>query len=421
MVNSNNNNFYRLWTRDFVLGLSAYFFLFISISLFFLLPLFLKQFGPGDDRVGLIMGIHSLTAILIRPFFGRLIDRQGGKKISLAGTIILMATVPFFHLVKDAGAFPVFLRALTGIGWGISMTATITMCTDLAPVQSMARSIGIVGVAGLVANAVGPSLGEEVIQRFGFSGLFNLGFLFLVFSFLLLIITRELPGEDRGEKSVSAKTTIVWKNTSWFILIIIGSMPIIHGSVRGAIIYFMPLLIKTLNLGRVGPFFIIFSAAAILSRFRLGGLSDHYGRKKIVFLSAMIISLNLVLISRIENISLLLVTGFLGGLGQGLIFPALSTYLIDFMGRANKGLAISLYNSFFDVGMGLGSIFYGWVSEMTGLKQMYLVAGILLLLANLVFSLKAPEFKKFGNEKIQGGQDEKFYGNNQEKKNDSPV
>jgi len=403
-LNSNSDdNFSKLWTRDFVLGLSAYFFLFLSISLLFLLPLFLKQFGPRGSQVGLIMGIHSLTAILIRPFFGRLIDRQGGKKISLLGIVILILVVPFFHLVRTAGVFPIFLRALTGIGWGISMTATITMCTDLAPVQSMARSIGIVGVAGLVANAVGPSLGEEVIQRFGFSGLFNFSLIFLVLSLGLVIMTKELPREDRSEKSSSASTARLWRNTSWLLLIIIGSMPIIHGSVRGAIIYFMPLLIKALNLGRVGPFFVIFSAAAILSRFKLGSLSDCYGRKKIVFLSALIISLNLLLISRVGSVGLLLVTGFIGGLGQGLIFPALSTYLIDFMGRENKGLAISLYNSLFDVGMGIGSMFYGWISELVGLKQMYLVAGLLLFMANLIFSLKAPEPPKPTADNCHGG------------------
>lgn len=400
---NSSNNFTKLWTRDFVLGLSAYFFLFLSVSLFFLLPLFLKQFGPRDSQVGLIMGIHSITAILIRPFFGRLIDRQGGKKISLIGIAILILAVPLFHLVKDSGAFPVFLRALTGIGWGISMTATITMCTDLAPVQSMARSIGIVGVAGLIANAVGPSLGEEIIRRFDFSGLFNFSLAFLMLSLTLVMMTRELPKEDRGGKSSAEAAIRIWKSTSWLLLIIIGSMPIIHGSVRGAIIYFMPLLVKVLNLGRVGPFFIIFSAAAILSRFKLGGLSDCYGRKKVVFISALIISFNLLLISRIESFCLLLVTGFIGGLGQGLIFPALSTYLIDFMGRENKGLAISLYNSLFDVGMGVGSMFYGWVSELVGLKQMYLVAGILLFVANLIFSLKAPETGKLTAENCQGG------------------
>jgi MFS family permease len=389
-----DNNLTSLWGKDFILGLFSYFFLYLAISLLFLLPLFLKQFHPREREVGLIMGIHSLTAIMIRPFFGRLIDRQGGKVISLWGLAILIFTMPFFHLIKNAGLFPVILRAFTGIGWGISMTATITMCTDLTPVQSMARSIGIVGVAGLIANAVGPALGEEIINRYGFSGLFNFCLIFLIISFILVVLTRELPLENKGDKFISPQSKKLWKNISWVLIIIIGSMPVLHGSIRGAILYFMPLLIKALNLGKVGPFFIIFSAAAILSRFQLGGISDYYGRKKTVFISALIITFNLFLISRIGGQFLLLTTGFIGGLGQGLIYPALSTYLIDFMGRENKGLAISLYNSLFDVGMGIGSILYGWVSEIIGLKLMYLLAGFLLLIANIIFIFKAPEFKQ---------------------------
>jgi MFS family permease len=380
----------KLWTLDFVLGILAYFFLYLSISLFFILPLFLEQFNPRASQVGLIMGIHSVTAILIRPFFGRLIDRRGGKKISVLGLLILISVMPFFHLVRDAGHLPVILRAITGLGWGISMTANIAMCTDLAPVESVARSIGLVGVAGLIANAVGPSLGEEIINRWGFPWLVNSALFFLVLSLILVLIIKELP-RDVPDEEVSSGREKSWKNTAWFVLIFIGLMPVVHGSVRGAMIYFMPLLVSSLQLGRVGPFFIAFSVAAILSRFRLGGVSDQYGRKKIVFISALLIGFNLILISRINSQWLLLTTGFLGGFGQGLIFPALSAYLIDFMGRGNKGLAISLYNSLFDVGMGLGSIFYGWVSEIIGLKQMYLAAGLLLLLVNFIFNFIAPE------------------------------
>lgn len=391
-----------LWNRDFLLGLTAYFFLFLSVSLFFLLPLFLKQFRFSGSQVGLIMGIHSLTAIAIRPFFGRVIDRQGGKKISLLGIAILILSVPVFHLVSGAWALPVLLRALTGIGWGISMTATITMCTDLAPVQSMARSIGIVGVAGLIANAMGPSLGEEIIRWAGFGGLFNCSLIFLVLSFLFISLTRELPREDRGNGQSSPLSGIIG-SASLLVLIIIGSMPVVHGSVRGAMIYFMPLLVKALDLGRVGPFFIIFSAAAIMSRFLLGGLADHFGPKRVVLLSAAIIGFNLFLVWQVRSTYGLWLTGFIGGLGQGLIFPALSTYLIDFLGRENKGLAISLYNSLFDAGMGLGSIFYGWISEMEGLQPMYLVAGIILLSFTIIFKIKAPVLRRPDRIQAEGG------------------
>jgi len=96
-------------------------------------------------------------------------------------------------------------------------------------------------------------------------------------------------------------------------------------------------------------------------------------------------------------------TGFIGGFGQGLIFPALSTYLIDFLGRENKGLAISLYNSLFDAGMGLGSIFYGWVSEKSGLPSMYLVAGILLLSFTIIFKIKGPDIRQPALIRPEGG------------------
>src|SRR5512143_3079962 len=155
------------WNRDFLLSLASYFFLFMAVSLFFLLPVVLEKFGPKQSRIGLIMGIHSVVAIAIRPFFGRLIDVRGGRRIALLGLLLLVLSVPFFHFVDDAGWLPFLLRALAGLGWGISMTATIAMCSDLAPADRLAKSMGVIGVAGLVANALGPLLAEELIRRGG--------------------------------------------------------------------------------------------------------------------------------------------------------------------------------------------------------------------------------------------------------------
>jgi MFS family permease len=84
-------------------------------------------------------------------------------------------------------------------------------------------------------------------------------------------------------------------------------------------------------------------------------------------------------------------------LGQGLIFPALSTYVIDFLGQGNKGFALGLYLSLFDVGMGLGSPLYGWISDLAGYRWMYVIAGVLLLLSTVIFSLKAPRVQPAAN------------------------
>ena len=122
----------------------------------------------------------------------------------------------------------------------------------------------------------------------------------------------------------------------------------------------------------------------------MGGLSDKYGRKRVLLPSVCLISLNMSRISQVKSLWLFVLTGFIGGLGQGLIFPALSTYTIEIFGRKNKGLAIGLYQTFFDVGMGFGSAFFGWISDLSGYRHMFLSAGILFFAVGVIFAWKAP-------------------------------
>ena len=376
-----------IWNRHFIIALFGYFFLFMSVTVFFLFPLFLKQFNPSMSRIGLIMGVHSLMAIVVRPFFGRLMDIKGRKGISLFGIALLIVILPAFHLIGDAGALPLILRALTGIGWGISMTATMTICSDLAPVERLAHSMGIIGVAGLISSALGPLLAEEIIRRFGFGALFNMSFVFLLGSFFCMLLTREVIRPNHADHFHKPKHLL---NLSIAVILLISAMPIVHGAVRGAVINFIVLFGKSIPLERVGPFFVSFSAAAVLTRLGLGGLSDRYGRKQVVLPAACLISFNLILISQVQSFWLFVLTGLIGGFGQGLIFPALSTYIIDILGRENKGLAISLYLALFDMGMGFGSAFFGWISDLYDYRVMYLVAGGILFLVASVFTWKAP-------------------------------
>jgi MFS family permease len=95
-------------------------------------------------------------------------------------------------------------------------------------------------------------------------------------------------------------------------------------------------------------------------------------------------------LSQVNSLALFVLAGFIGGFGQGLIFPALSTYVIDILGQENKGFAIGLYLTFFDIGMGIGPPLFGWISDLQGYRNMYFIAGTLFLLVGLLFTWKAP-------------------------------
>jgi MFS family permease len=217
----------------------------------------------------------------------------------------------------------------------------------------------------------------------------------------LVLASREIGrSEEEGGGAVGGRGLKVLRAVPWVLAVVIAGMPVFHGAIRGAMIYFIAVFGNSVGIARVGTFFLVFSLAAILTRFRLGDISDRYGRKTVILPAALIIVVNLFLIAQVRGLPLLIVTGFVGGIGQGLIFPALSTYIIDFLGRENKGLAISLYNSLFDVGMGIGSPVFGLVSDVAGYRWMYRVAAVFLLIATAVFMVKAPATER--KDKIVG-------------------
>ena len=376
-----------LFSRSFTFASIAYFFVFLSASIFYLFPLFLDQFHPSKSLVGLIMGIHSVTAIMVRPLFGRLLDKRGGRKVAIGGLLIMIAGMPGFYMIDSAGVLAIALRALNGIGWGVSTTALLAICSDLSPANRMAHSLGIIGVAGIIASAAGPMLAEEVLHRADFYAVFSMSLVALIAAVVFVFAIKPSPPSQVALRVKPAGHFAAYPTA---ILLIIAAMPIVHGAVRGTVLNFIVLFGAGMGFSRVGPFFLAFSTAAVVTRLGIGDISDRYGRKRVIIPSAFLISLNLLWIAGIHNYWAFVLSGFVAGLGQGLIFPALSTYVIDFLGRENKGLALGLYLSLFDVGMGIGSPIFGWISDAAGYRTMYVVAGCLSVALTILFSIKAP-------------------------------
>jgi MFS family permease len=377
-----------LFGRNFVLASLAYFFVFLSAAMFYLFPLFLvDRFHASKSRVGIIMGVHSVASIMIRPLFGRIMDKRGGRTVTIAGLLLMIAVIPGFYLVESAGIWTVLLRALNGIGWGIATTAILAICSEMSPPERMARSLGIIGAAGIVPGAIGPALAEEIMRRYNFNAVFTAALIALVTAFFCMIAVNETPP---GKSPTKVERTTHYSTYPLLILLIVAAMPIGHGAARGAVLNFIAPFGASAGFGRVGLFFAAFSAAAIITRLGLGDLSDQYGRKRVILPTAILIGINLFWIAGVHSYWGFVLCGFVSGLGQGFMFPALSTYVMDFLGRENKGLALGLYLSLYDIGMGLGSPVFGWISDMSGYRQMYVVAGCLIILLSLVFHIKAP-------------------------------
>ncbi|MDD2553801.1 MAG: MFS transporter [Desulfotomaculaceae bacterium] len=96
-----------LWQKDFIIISLISLFTFIGFQMLLpTLPVYVKDLGGSDTSAGLVVGIFTISAILIRSFTGQALDVYGRKGIFLAGMIIFTACALayiWFLLNSNAG------------------------------------------------------------------------------------------------------------------------------------------------------------------------------------------------------------------------------------------------------------------------------------------------------------------------------
>src|SRR5690625_3885663 len=162
----------KIWTRDFILICLANFFIFLGFQMTLpTIPLFVEYLGGNDRLIGIVVGIFTFSALLIRPWAGHALETKGRRFIYLLGLAIFVISVGSYMFV--ASLFFLFaMRIIQGAGWGLSTTAGGTVATDLIPPKRRGEGMGYFGLSGNMALAFGPALGLSLAGVISFSKLF---------------------------------------------------------------------------------------------------------------------------------------------------------------------------------------------------------------------------------------------------------
>jgi MFS family permease len=79
------------------------------------------------------------------------------------------------------------------------------------------------------------------------------------------------------------------------------------------------------------------------------------------------------------------ISGILIGLGFGVIFPALTIYVIQRIPPATKGTGLSILTAAGDVGNALGAAILGMIAEWFGFRWVFVFSAIIVLLCARYF------------------------------------
>jgi EmrB/QacA subfamily drug resistance transporter len=123
-----------------------------------------NEFGGNINDAQWILSLYVLTLGISTPLAGFLADRFGSKKIYLGG----LAVFGLGSLLSGlATSLPMLIvaRGIQGAGGGIAMPLGMALLLQAFPHNEQGRALGIFGIAGLVAPALGPVLGGWLVDQ----------------------------------------------------------------------------------------------------------------------------------------------------------------------------------------------------------------------------------------------------------------
>ncbi|MCL5057020.1 MAG: MFS transporter [Actinobacteria bacterium] len=373
----------KLWTRNFILICLANLLVLTSFYILFpTLPVFIVRVLKGDESdVGYIIGVLSLTAVLVRPLAGFLFDAVGRKKILVLAVIGFSLVMVSYNLVTSL-ALLFALRALHGFTWGFTNTGSGTVASDVVPPQRRGEGLGYYGMSNTLAMAAGPGLGMYIISLTGFTQLFNMSFA-LAIAGSVCILAISYP-ENRPQKKavISLESFFEPKVLSLYWIIFFTAV------VYGGIMSFVTLYGEHIGIKNAGTYFLAYAVTLLITRPLSGRYYDRKGPAGIMAAGFISIALSFVILFASKGLVMFLLSAATLGIGYGIVQPTTMAIIINRVAPFRRGAANSTYFSGIDLGMGLGSIMLGFLSKKVGLSYMYLSCSLIILIPMVLFYLK---------------------------------
>ena len=342
-----------------------------------LLPLYLSEhFGATKDVIGLVLSGYTITALLFRPFSGYVVDAFPRKTVLM---ISFGAFAIFFAGYLAASTLLLFtiVRTLHGGPFGATTVSNSTVAIDVLPSSRRTEGIGYYGLSNNLAMAIAPTIGIFIYK---YTQSFELLF------WLALVVACAGWIVDATLK-LDAKATIKNKSKfSWdrFFLVrgwLLGLNMVAFGFSFGVLSNYLAIYGKEVMgiTGGTGTYFMLCSVGLILSRLqggkalRDGRVTHNAGSGMVISLVGYTLFILMPTLSALFTIhsSLFTSIGYYGsalliGLGNGHMWPAFQNMTINLAHNNQRGTANSTILISWDIGMGLGILVGGVVSELLG-------------------------------------------------------
>jgi len=355
----------KIITRDFVLAfLSQFVFSFAFSMLIPTLPIYLLRLGSREETIGILIGVFSVSSLVLRPSVGNLLSRVPERQVMMAGSFVSgLASLAYLFALPF---WPFFIvRVLQGAGYALVSTAANTLIANIGPAGRRGQSLGYFYLSFNIPFALAPALGMFLINRFDFVVLFlaSTG-LYIVSLILVTGLSRRHDGPPVHSAfqggSFYNRENLPPSMVSFFMHVIWGTVTT-----------FFPLFALNHGVSNPGLIFSVVAFMLISGRIFAGRVLDLYRRESIILPCLVVYAIAMVILVFSKTLPMFILMAVIWGAGHALFYPALVALAID-RASSSRGALMAMFSAAGDFGVGMGPVIMGIILQNTSYPVMFM-------------------------------------------------
>ena len=306
----------------------------------------------GENQKGLIIFLFSLSALISRPFSGKLSDTIGRKKVMYIGITISVIALLIYPITGLVFYF-LLLRFTHGFGAGFLPTGATALVTDVLPPEKRGVGMGIWGVFISLGFGIGQFLSSPTVNLVGLTGLFFLAATAAALAAVLISFVQEtLPNPISFKWSLlKIKKNDVFEPTVRPAAIVM----FLSVTSSGIIFVLSPELSDFFGLENKGWFFGFYVSSTIFVRFFLSGLSDKIGRRKTLVIGMSILLISVLILMNSTEWKMFTAAAIVFGIATGITSPTLFAWTADLSPAHRRGVGAGTLFIALELGIMFGS------------------------------------------------------------------
>lgn len=144
----------------------------VMVSVMVMTPIHMHHGGAALHLIGLVISTHILGMYVFSPVVGTAVDRYGGRRVALAGSLVLVVATLMASRASEGMSVTITIALfLLGVGWSGTFVSGSALLTSGVPAPERPGAQGVSDLCTGLAGALGGAAAGIVIGAWGYGAL----------------------------------------------------------------------------------------------------------------------------------------------------------------------------------------------------------------------------------------------------------